>query len=220
MAKRSYQPKCRATRYNTTRISASQSAVLRAETLPEPLLPLGCPSTALGGAVPAHRRAPPERGRSSPRVGVGGAPASWIMSHGAPGYRSLNPCRTGTRLPSAAISRLPRRCRTHTPCPTHRLAKSPSHSTPAPCRTRADKSSNGGSPRGLKQGLCRKANAILAGSSLPSNLAGACRISASCICTGSCNTRCNGMERYNQPLCSLVSRTHRTQHQHHTGRRQ
>jgi len=137
MAKRSYQPKCRATRYNTTRISASQSAVLRAETLPEPLLPLGCPSTALGGAVPAHRRAPPERGRSSPRVGVGGAPASWIMSHGAPGYRSLNPCRTGTRLPSAAISRLPRRCRTHTPCPTHRLAKSPSipherHVAPGP----------------------------------------------------------------------------------------
>ena len=217
MAKRSYQPKCRATRYNTTRISASQSAVLRAETLREPPLPLGCPSTALGGAgaVPDPRHALPERGRSSPRVGVGGAPASWIMSQGAPGHRSLNPCRTGTRLPSAAISRLPRRCRTHTPCPTHRLAKSPSHSTRAPCRTRADKSSNGGSPRGLKQGLCRKANAILAGSSLPSNLAGACRISASCICTGSCNTRCNGMERYNQPLCAhgrLLTRTpHTTQ---------
>ena len=56
------------------------------------------------------------------------------------GCLCLNPCRTGTRLPSVAISRLPR---PPIPCPTHRLAKSPSHSTPAPCRTRADKSSNG-----------------------------------------------------------------------------
>ena len=120
-----------------------QSAVLRAETPTGPQLLLGCPSTALAGAVPAPWGAPPERGRSSPRVGVGGAPASWIMSQGAPGHRSLNPCRTGTRLPSVAISRLPRRCRTHTPCPTHRLAKSPSHSTPAPCRTRAENSSKG-----------------------------------------------------------------------------
>ena len=35
-----------------------------------------------------------------------------------------------------------------------------------------------------------------------------CRISACCICAGSCNTRCNGMERYNQPLCYVLTRTH------------